>query len=191
MIEELGEDRVKSILLNFSCPLNGDVEKFLHESAVAFSKQGLARTYIVTTSYRNRQEVIGYFTLSIKLLHASRSKLSKTWQKRMTKFGMYDSDLKKYSVPAPLIGQLSKNFSNGFNKLISGDELLKIAFDNISIIQMMIGGRMVFLECQNDEKLIEFYKRNGFIAFGERLLDPDEMDLIPGEFLIQMVKYLK
>ncbi len=56
---------------------------------------------------------------------------------------------------------------------------------------MMIGGRMVFLECQNDGKLIEFYERNGFIAFGERLLDPDEMDLIPGESLVQMVKYLK
>jgi hypothetical protein len=191
MIDELGEDSVGSILHNFCCPLNLDVERFIQESAIEFSKQTLSRTYIVTTSYKGTQEVIGYFTLSYKLLHASRNRLSETWRKRMKKFGTYDADLKKYSVPAPLIAQLSKNYAKELNKMITGDELLKMAFEKIAFVHMVIGGRIVFVECQDNPNLIEFYQRNGFIAFGERPLDPDEVDLIPGEYLIQMVNYLK
>lgn len=191
MIDELGEDDVKSILLNFSCPLNLDVERFIHESAIEFSKQSLARTYIVTTSYKGKQELIGYFTLSYKLLHASPRNLGNNWKRRISRFGNYDTNLKKYSIPAPLIGQLSKNYTNGLNEMISGDELLKMAFEKIAIVQRVIGGRIVFLECQDNLKLIEFYERNGFIAFGERKLDLDEADLIPGQYLIQMVNYLR
>ncbi len=191
MVDELGEDGVKPILLNFSCPINLDVERFIHGSAIDFSKQSLARTYVVTTSYKNKQEMIGYFTLSFKLLHASRNRLAASWQRRMSKFGTYDSSLKKYSVPAPLIGQLSKNYTDGLNNMISGNELLKMAFEKIAGVHMVIGGRIVFLECQDNPKLIEFYERNGFIAFGERPLDPEEVDLIPGEYLIQLVNYLK
>ncbi len=191
MIDELGEDRVRPILLNFSCPFNRDVEKFIHEIAIEFSKQSLARTYIVTTSYKNKQEIIGYFTLSFKLLHASRDNLNKGWQRRMAKFGTYDSNLKKYSVPAPLIGQLSKNYTDGLNNMISGNELLKMAFEKIVGVQMVVGGRIAFLECQDNPKLIAFYERNGFIAFGERPLDPDEVDLIPGQYLSRYFKHYK
>lgn len=42
MIQSLGEDRVKSELSKFSCPLNLDVESFLKAKAIEFSKQGLA-----------------------------------------------------------------------------------------------------------------------------------------------------
>lgn len=191
MIKELGEDRTRSVLLSFSCPINCDVEKFIHENAIEFSKRNLAQTFIVTTSYQQSQEFIGYFTLSYKLLHASPSRLSKTWQKRMANFGIYNPHLKKYSVPAPLIGQLSKNYTNDLGDLITGNELLKMAFEKIAQVQLVVGGRIVFLECQDNPKLIDFYERNGFIAFGERPLDPDEVDLIPGEYLIQMVNYLR
>lgn len=97
--------------------------------------------------------IIGYFTLTYKLLHASRNKLSKNWQKRMARFGTYDTNLKKYAVPAPLIGQLSKNYTDGLDKMITGDELLKMAFDKIFDVQMIVGGRIVFLECQDEPKL--------------------------------------
>ncbi len=191
MVEELGEDSVKSILLSFSCLDNRDVEAFIHDKAIEFSKQGLARTYIVTTSFKNKQEIIGYFAIAYKLLHVEKNRLSQSWTRRLARFGNYDKDYKKYSVPAPLIGQLSKNYTNNLDKLITGDELLSMALERLSAVQMIIGGRIVFLECQDIDKLIEFYNRNGFIKFGERPLDQDEVDLIPGEYLIQMVKYLR
>lgn len=37
-------------------------------------------------------------------------------------------------------------------------------------IQRVIGGGVVYLECENEEKLLQFYKRDdiGFRCFGER-----------------------
>ncbi len=115
MIEELGEDSVNAILLNFYCPMNKDVEFFIHSKAVEFSKQRLAQTHIVTTAYQKKQVVVGYFTLAYKILHVTQNKLSANWKKRLAKFGNYDKGLKKYSIPAPLIGQLSKNYNDKNN----------------------------------------------------------------------------
>lgn len=42
VIDEFGEDRTKAILSEFSCPLNQDMEKFIKEKAIEFTKQGLA-----------------------------------------------------------------------------------------------------------------------------------------------------
>lgn len=39
MLKELGENRVNNILSNFSCPLNRDVEYFLHHKAIEFAKK--------------------------------------------------------------------------------------------------------------------------------------------------------
>lgn len=36
MLDTIGEERVKAILSNFSCPLNGDVEYFLKHRAISF-----------------------------------------------------------------------------------------------------------------------------------------------------------
>lgn len=44
MIQELGEGRTKEILSEFSCPLNKDVEFFLHCKAIEFARQGIAQT---------------------------------------------------------------------------------------------------------------------------------------------------
>lgn len=47
IIDELGEDRTKEILSSFSCALNPDVEKFLKEKAIEFSKQSISATHLV------------------------------------------------------------------------------------------------------------------------------------------------
>ncbi|MCU5941466.1 N-acetyltransferase, partial [Clostridioides difficile] len=53
------------------------------------------------------------------------------------------------------------------------------------------GGKIVYLECEDKPKLIEFYKDNGFVDFGKRSLDKDETDSLDGGYLVQMLKYLK
>ncbi len=191
MLEKLGEDKVKHILLNFSCPLNRDVEHFLQKVAIEFAKQRLAVTYLIYTSYQSEITLIGYFALSNKPFVISQKVLSKEKRKRYGKFGVLEKDLKRYWISAPLIGQLSKNFTEGVNKLITGDELLKLACDKVSEAQTLIGGRIVYLESEHCKKLMDFYERNGFVEFGKRKLDPDEVDIISGKYLIQMLKYLK
>ncbi|MFR1823122.1 MAG: N-acetyltransferase [Clostridium saudiense] len=190
MIEQLGEESVKAILSNFSCPQNLDVEKFIKDKAIEFSKQNIASTHLVFAEYKEKLEIVGYFTLSPKTVYIKKGNLSNTLKKRVSKFGTYDENIKGYSIPAPLIAQLGKNFTNGLNKLITGDELLKMACDKIKTIQANMGGKITYLECEDKPKLIEFYKSNGFVNFGKRTLDRDEKDDLSGEYLIQMLKYL-
>lgn len=191
MISELGENIVKTILPNFSCPINRDVEYFFNHKAIEFSNQRLSITYLLYTSYKGNPTLIGYFTLSNKTFLVSKRIFSKTKQKKITKFGIYNNELKRYLISAPLIAQISKNFTDGLNGLITGDELLKIACDKVSEAHSIIGGRIVYLECEDNEKLIEFYNKHGFVEFGKRNLDQDELELIPGKYLIQMLRYLK
>ncbi len=191
MLDELGEDRVKSILFDYSCPLNKDIEYFLHYKAIEFSKQGLAKTHLIYTSYKKSPVLIGYFSLSSKVIMISKNALSKTLRKRISKFGTYNNQLKRYYISAPLIAQIGKNFTNEYNKLISGDELLQIACDKVANVQSVVGGKIVYLECEDIECLKGFYSINGFVNFGQRVLDSDESDNFKGAYLIQMLKYLK
>ena len=191
MLEQVGEERVKSILSCFSSPLNKDVEQFLRSKAIEFSKSGIAQTHLIFTSYKGELVLIGYFTLAPKVIVATKNSLSKTLQKRMLKFAKYIPEIKGYILTTPLIGQLGKNYQNGYDKLISGDELLKMACDKISLIQYEIGGRYAYLEFEDKPKLIDFYKRNGFVEFGKRVLETDERDVMSGTYLIQMLKYFR
>jgi len=192
MTEEIGEDATKDILSSFSCPLNPDVEYFLKSKAIEFAKQGWAQTHLVFASYKKEWVLVGYFALANKHMTISSKfldKHSRTLKKRISKFATYDAGIKAYVLSAPLIAQLGKNFTNKYNELISGDELLNEACNKIATIQYELGGKFVYVECEDKEKLISFYSSNGFCEFDRRLLDPDEVDLLSGEYLVQLIKY--
>lgn len=190
MVEQFGEDKVKDILSDFSCPKNSDVEKFIKYKAIEFAKQGIAQTHLIFSQYKKEIRLIGYFTLTIKQFCVSRKSVSSNLRKRLNRFGTYDENLKRYSISAPLIAQLGKNFTDKLNELITGDELLKFACNKIKLIQNDIGGKITYLECEDNLKLIEFYSSNGFVNFGKRQLDWDEKEDFCGQYLIQMLKYL-
>jgi hypothetical protein len=191
MLNQLGEDGVKPILSNFVCPLNKDVEDFIRYKAIEFAKQSIAPTHLVFSSFKSEPVLIGYFTLAVKVLSVSKHSLSSNLRKRIAKFGRYEENISGYIIPAPLIAQLSKNYQNGYNQLITGDELLKLACDAVSKVQQVIGGKIVYLECEDKDQLLNFYSANGFVNFGKRILDKDETSTLSGEYLIQMLKYLK
>lgn len=191
MLEQVGEVETKSILSDFSCPINPDVENFLKHTAIEFAKQGISSTYLVMASYKNKYVLVGYYTLSNKFFCLDKEAFpSKSLRKRIAKFAQYDSTLKRYTMSAPLIGQLGKNYTNSYNTLITGDELLELALNKVREIQVILGGKVVYLECEDKERLIEFYSQNGFVSFGKRYLDKDETNL-DGDYLIQMLKYMK
>ena len=194
LIEELGEDTAKSILSNFSCPLNPDVEFFLAKKAIDFSKNGWAQTHLVFASYKEEWVLVGYFALANKYIHISDKRLGKSsssLRRRIARFATHDKDLKSYILVAPLIAQLGKNYQNGYNSLITGSELLDEACEKIKKLQIDLGGRFAYLECEDKSKLIDFYSRNGFCEFDHRLLDRDEEDKLEGKYLVQMLKYIK
>ncbi len=189
--EALGESAAKSLLSSFSCPLNPDVEHFLRNVAIEFSKQSISSTYLIMASFKNTYVLAGYFTLANKIFCIDKDSLpNRKWKSRMSKFGQFDKTIQRYTISAPLIGQLGKNYTNDYNKLITGDELLKLALDKVREMQNIVGGKIIYLECEQKESLIDFYSRNGFVNFGLRALDRDETDKLSGESLVQMLRYM-
>ena len=189
LLAQIGEDNVMTILSDFSCPINLDIEYFLKKKAIEFEKQGISATHLIFTSYKSENVLVGYYTLSTKAFNVTKSSISKSLSKRINKFATFDSSLKAYFLPAPLIAQLGKNFTNDYNTLISGDELLAIAIEDVKLIHQIAGGKIVYLECEDKPRLVEFYSYNGFVVFGNRSLDRDETNL-SGEYLVQMLRYI-
>lgn len=191
LLAELGEERTSEILSAFECPLNPDVQSFLREKAILFSKHGYASTYLVFASYQGSVVLIGYYALAMKAVVIKGSLLSSQWRGRLRRFAFYDSDLKQFTLSLPLIGQLGKNYAHHYDRLISGDDLLGIACETVREIQLMSSGKMVYLECEDVLPLTSFYERNGFFRFANRNLDGDERDLSQTPYLVQMIKYFK
>ena len=185
------EDKVNAILSSFSCPLNRDVEDFLKDKALPFSRSSIAKTHLVFAPYRGKTRLVGYYALTLKSIIIPSKNLSSTYKRRLKRFGDYENSLNSYFVAAPLIGQLGKNYADGLNQLITGSELLKLALDKVSEIYLILGkGRLVYIECEDKPALVDFYLKNGFVTFGKRELDPDETDSFSSKYLIQMIKYL-
>lgn len=192
LLDETSEETAKSILSSFSCPLNEDVEEFLRFNAIEFSRQGLAQTHLVFASYKGEPVLAGYFTLANKYISVSAKStvLSSTMKKRIKRFASFDLGTHAYHLSAPLIGQLGKNYSGEAGKLMTGDELLYMACEKVSAIQLDLGGKFVYLECEDKPALLDFYDRNGFVAFDRRPLDKDETGMT-GEYLVQLLKFLR
>lgn len=187
IINAIGEDEAKSILSSFTCPKNLDVEDFLKNKAVVFSTRNFAKTHLVfwETDDKRAKELVGYYAIASKVICIDRSSVNSREARKLRDHGIFNEKTNQYMVSAPLIGQLGKNFTNGNNFLISGSDLLQMAIDKVRLIQNEVGGKFVYLECEEEEKLVQFYKENNFKIFGKRKLDGDETN-INGKYLCQL-----
>ena len=179
----LGEDKLVQLLSEFSCPLNTDVELFLKQQSIEFAKKHQAVTYLVLSL--EDAELLGYFSITIKPLVVKVEPFSNTVKRRLARFSEIDKGEQTYNLAAYLIAQLGKNYSNGANERISGKELLGLAIRQVKQLQYLAGGMVIFLEAANDERLLSFYRENGFQQFDTRLTDSPNSE--PHE-LIQLLK---
>lgn len=191
ILNELGEDETKRILSSFSCPINQDVQTFIREKAIVFAQRGFAATHLVywVSGDDTEKELVGYYTLAPKDLIVKSEHVSRTLFQSIKQYGHCEPHGNICTIPTILIGQLSKNYTDGNDTLISGSDLLYMAIERIKRIQIESGGRYTYLECEDKEKLINFYQTNGFTQFGKRNCDRDETD-INGSYLIQLLKKL-
>lgn len=188
LLKEIGEDGANSILSDFSCPLNKDIEDFLKNKALSFSRIGFAKTHLVFLRKDNEVNLVGYFAIANKPLEVDASALSNKMRRKINNHGTIDSYTKKYLVPAILIAQFGKNFNKGNNKLIKGDELMYLALSKVKAVQSDIGSRFTYVECENKSQLINFYKSHGFVEFGKRQTK-DKSESNNNE-LVQLLKYI-
>ena len=172
--EEAGEPALVDLLSGFSSPKNKDVERFLKKSAIEFTKKNQSVTYLVVSAEDVR--LLGYFTLALKPLTVRGETVSNTMKRKLLRISELDEKSDTYTMSAYLIAQLGKNFSESGGTEITGAELLKLAWDKIKEIQYLGGGVVTFLEAENEEKLLSFYRDNRFSQFDTRqtALDTDE-----------------
>ncbi len=135
--DSLGESVAKDVLSSFSCPLNPDVEHFLRHTAIEFTKQSIASTYLIMASYKQEYVLCGYFTLSNKVFCIERESLpNQRWKHRMSKFGQFDKTIQRYTISAPLINFYESNgFVNFGLRSLDRDETDKLSGD--SLVQML------------------------------------------------------
>ena len=181
-----GMAELQELISDFACPGNPDVERFLKESAAEFTKKSQSVTYLVFSA--DEPELLGYFSIAIKPLTIGAEKVSKTVRRMLERVSKFDETTQTYTPAAYLIAQLGKNYTGGANERITGGELLSLAWDVIRSLQYAAGGVVAFVEAEEQEKLLEFYRQNYFWQFDRRMaIDPSGE---PHE-LIQLLRILK
>ena len=155
---------------DFSCPLNLEVQDFLRKKAVQSSHLGASMTYLV---YDNRTSLLlGYFTLVLKPFSVGKDKLSKTRQRLIGRFAEMDRD--RYTAAVYLIAQIGKNYAPQESARITGNELLKLAFEKLYAARELLGGKLVLVERDiRSPKLLDFYARWNFQSWNERYDEKD------------------
>lgn len=182
---ELGEEELLQILSEFSCPMNPDVERFLKHSSIEFTKKNQSVTYLVFSVADGK--LFGYFTLALKPLTVRGETVSNTVKKKLLRISEPDKKADSYTMSAYLIAQLGKNYSERDGKMITGAELLEPAWDKIKATQYMCGGMVTFLETENEEKLLSFYRNNRFSRFDTRQTASGEAE---SHELVQLLRLL-
>ena len=175
IIESERKQEFLTAIANFKCQ-DDDVEKFLKEKAVDFDRRNRSRTYLLVDIQHSVQAneiiILGYYTLTMKSLLFGIG-VSKSAVKKIDGFR---PDVT--AAEAVLIGQLGKN--SNYKDKIDGKSIIDMALSAVYAVQNIIGGRIVFLECQNNEKVVNFYENNGFMFLQNNFKND----------YLQMIRYL-
>ncbi len=182
----IGEDGLYELLSDFSCPNNPDVEYFLLHNAIEFTKKDQSVTYLVFNA--QDASLVGYFALAVKPISVNVSHVSKTMAKKLSRVSILDESTQSYTTAAYLIAQLGKNYALSPKKRIEGVILLDFALEIITQMKYSIGGVMEFLECENNEFLMNFYTHNKFKMFDVRTTIP--INSIESHQLNQLLKFI-
>ncbi|MDE5778201.1 MAG: GNAT family acetyltransferase [Lachnospiraceae bacterium] len=167
MAEAIGETNLKELLSDFCCPKNEEIQHFVRDNAYEFARKKLSVTYLVVNE---DNYIAAIFTLAHKAVEIGNASLSNSKRKKISRYAVLDSESGSYMVSAFLIAQFGKNYALSAEKRLSGNELMDLAFEVLERVQHEIGGGVVFLECEDKPKLLDFYQneKNGFVPFDER-----------------------
>lgn len=91
-------------------------------------------------------------------------------------------------MPSVLIAQFGK--SDIYSGLMRGSDLMDLAVSSVREIQTLVGGRFLFLECQDSPKLLAFYQKQGFATFGVRRSNAD-LEVSTDSTLVQLYRFVR
>lgn len=177
MLKAIGEEELLRLLSDFSCPLNREVEDFVRNKSIDFAQRKLSITYLVMKRTNEAKNIlVGIYTLSHKAIKIADSNISNTTRKKLLRYATLDKDTNKYNISAFLIAQFGKNNAVPKKYSITGNELMDLTFELLKHVQYCVGGGVVYLDCENVVKVLDFYQNgcNRFKIFGERESDVDQ-----------------
>lgn len=166
LVGKYNETDLQEFLNTFVCSKNSDVEEFIKKKSISFEKGNKCKTYLVHYGDTlDKDNWIGYFSLSLQSIEISKTICSNTYKKKLSRFNNNNNgDIIK--VDGVLIAQLGKHDINSVGHEEVGKMMLQKAEAFTHNIFRIAGGKIGFLECENNEKLIQFYENNGYIAVG-------------------------
>lgn len=176
-MDVIGEDSLRTVLSEFSCPKNPEIEEFMRRNAIEFAKRKMSITYLLIDT---EGRILGIFALAHKALQVMGKGLSKAVRKKIQRYAQIDDETGEFTLSAFLIGQFGKNYQYPEALPLSGIQLMDAAFGILEKVQHEIGGGVVYLECEEKPKLLEFYQseKNRFRVFGERYSEKDGVKYI-------------
>ena len=157
-------EKIKENVLNtFNGRGKSEVSDFLHNKSIDYEQRSLSSTYLI---YNDRSQLVGYFTISNKGLIISKENYEKLLKKQQKKLSFNGQKLENgdYIVNSFLLGQLGKNFNKNIleEDKIKGVELLTIAYNLLIEIKNLINVKYLWIECEDNKKLLDFYSNFGF-----------------------------
>lgn len=166
--EESEKNEVKeSILSSFYCGLNDEIDRFIVRDAFDFAEKKIAVTYFMYDE--DNGNLLGFYTLTNKTIEISNlDSLTSKNRKRIKNYFTFDEKKNCFVGPCFLIAQISKNFKDSIDKTIEGSDLLDDAFEKLESAQRTVGGRFVYIECEDIEKVKKFYSDYGFVEVNKR-----------------------
>ncbi len=102
MLEAIGEENLKVILSDFSCPLNMEIEIFVWHNAIEFAKKKMFITYFLVDA---GGEIVAIFTLAHKAVEIGSAEFSSIMRKKLNRYAQLDNNTNSYTVSAFLIAQ--------------------------------------------------------------------------------------
>ena len=153
----------ENVLNTFKGREESEVSDFLHNKSIDYEQRSLSSTYLI---YNDRSQLVGYFTISNKGLIISKESYEKLLKKQQKKLSFNGRKLENgdYIVNSFLLGQLGKNFNKNIleEDKIKGVELLTIAYNLLIEIKNLINVKYLWIECEDNKKLLDFYSNFGF-----------------------------
>ena len=175
-LELSGEEQLRENLSSFSCRINPAIENFFRNRAIDFARRKLSITYMVNDW--DDDKILGCFALTHKAVLIPNAGLSSTSRRKLERFARLDRATGDYMASAFLIAQFGKNYGVDDGKRITGSQLMDIVNDILVNIQRQIGGGIIYLDCEDNEKLQQFYVNEKFHKFGERFSQEEEQNYI-------------
>ena len=181
LLDMAGEAATREMLSTFSCvsdgvQLNEEVEDFVKNNAIEFYKRKMSVTYLVNNE---DDRLAGIFTLTHKAIDIPATDMSNAQKKKIQRFAQLDQDMYVFRASAYLIAQFGKNYAVDNGMSIRGTELMECAMSVLHDVQEMVGGGLVYLECEEDNnKAYDFYIKCGFKVFDRRFSLIDQQNYI-------------